>query len=296
MNLRTMAVAFALALAATSAEPALAGSEETPTPAASPAVTATPLPPPPPGPSGTASPAASPTPVATPSKKDTVRVFGREVGELPKTPSAGDLKKGLSGRFPYLRVAVGGGGVAIERSSTVDTSKTGGSKSDPQDSKLRGPSGSMEASLGIVLVPHLLLSGTVVANYVHVTEIDNEDGPDVELESGGQFSAVGLSVDWLQNPKGGEGLFAGAMLGGGAFSAELPENSVGIQRLGGSGPVLSLGVGYLTRLPHEKWRGGVQARVTLSPYLRGETEENEVVYREIDQALGVCLMATLSYF
>lgn len=291
-----MAVAFALVLSAASAEPALAGSEEAPTPTASPAVTATPLPPPPPGPGGTVAPAASPTPVATPSRKDKVKVFGKEVGELPKTPAAGDLQKGLSGRFPYLRVAVGGGGVAIERSSTVDTSKTGGSKSDPRDSKLRGPTGSMEASLGIVLIPHLLLSGTVVANYVHVTEIDNEDGPDAALESGAQFSAVGLSVDWLQNPKGGEGLFAGAMLGGGAFSAELPENSVGIQRLGGSGPVLSVGVGYLARLPHEKWRGGVQARVTLSPYLSGETEENEVVYREIDQALGVCMMATLSYF
>ena len=292
MSFRTLVVALALSAVALSAEPSFAGSEETPT--ATPAGTATPFPTPPPGPDGFASP--TPTPVGTPSKKDKVKVFGREVGELPKTPAAGDLGKGLTGRFPYLRVAVGGGAAAVERSSTVDTSKTGGSKSSARDSKLSGPAGSMEASLGVVAIPHLLLSGTIVANYVHATEIDNESGPDGELENGAQFSAIGLSADWLQNPKGHEGLFAGAMLGVGAFSAELPENSVGIQRLGGTGPVLSLGVGYLARLPHEKWRGGVQARVTLSPYLQGETEEDEVVYREIDRALGVCVMATLSYF
>ena len=286
MSLRTLAVALALVLAALSVEPARAASEETPTPAptASPAVTETPVP------EGT----ASPTPVATPPTKDKVKVFGREVGELPKIPTAGDLV--AAGRFPYVRVAVGGGAVAVERSSTVDARKTGGAKSAARDSQLRGPSGGMEASLGIVVVPHLLLSATVLANYVHVTQIDNDEGPDVELERGAQFSALGLSVDWLQDPKGGEGLFASAMLGGGAYSAELPENDVGIQRVGGSGPVLSFGAGYLARLPHEKWRGGVQARVTLSPYLQGETERDEIVYREIDQALGVYLMATLSYF
>ena len=186
MSFRPIFVALALAFGTLSA--AFAGSEETPTPTATPAGTATPFPTPPPGPDGFASP--TPTPVATPSTKDKVKIFGREVGELPKIPTPREVEKGIAGKFPYLRVSVGGGAAAVERSSTVDARKTGGGKSSARDSKLSGPTGSMEASLGIVPVPHLLLSGTVVANYVHVTEIDNEDGPDVELESGAQFSAT----------------------------------------------------------------------------------------------------------
>jgi hypothetical protein len=170
----------------------------------------------------------------------------------------------------YLRVGLGIGGLALERSTDKELFER-----DPDSkSSIRGGGGVFELSIGGTPAEGLVIAGTLLSHSVADPTVKYDGGEEVELSDPLVFALLGGTVDWYPNAHGG--FHFGGTLG---VAAAVVERSEGTADIGGAGLGLSALAGYDWWVGDE-WSLGVLGRLS-GARVRGEPTET-VGDRELD--------------
>ncbi len=162
----------------------------------------------------------------------------------------------------YLRVALGIGGVALER-KTDDELFEG----DPDSkSNIRGGGGVFELSIGGTPAEGLVIAGTLLSHSVADPTLKFDGGEEVELSDPLLFALLGATVDWYPNAH--RGFHFGGTLGP---ALAVVERSEGTPDIGGVGIGLSALAGYDWWVGDE-WSLGVLGRLSAAR-VRGKPVE-----------------------
>ncbi len=237
--------------------------------------------PPPPPPPPAATPAA-PTPAPAPAPATAAAAPTEQYAYPAPPPAAEDTTVHNHDSF-YLRLALGFGGMVMDRDGSGENAVTGGAFNGK--SKIQGGGSASELSIGGTIASGFVLCGTLYTQTVFDAKLEPESGSDVGLGGNLNFLLLGIGVDWFPDPKGG--FHFGGTLGVAAAVAQTPDNSL-FDNLGGAGGALSLEVGYDFWIA-DQWSLGPMLRITGAS-LHGEDSVGNVTAKEDDTIRAASLM------
>jgi hypothetical protein len=167
----------------------------------------------------------------------------------------------------YLRLALGIGGLRMDRTVEVET-ELAPDRELVDDSTIEGGAGHFELTLGGTPARGLVIGGSVLTHSVSEVDIDREAGEDVPLDSPLHFSLWGVTLDYFPDANGG--FHFGGTAGIAVAFAQLPDE-YDFEGIGGAGLGLSLGIGYDWWVADE-WSLGMLGRYTGAGIMGEDTE------------------------
>ncbi len=187
----------------------------------------------------------------------------------------------------FLRLAVGGAGLKMEREGQVTSGST---NYYTGKSSIAGGAGATELSIGGTLGRHWVLAATLINHEIADPKLKRENESDLSLNGPLHFLMLGGSVEYFPDAKGG--FHFGGTIGFAGAWVKSPD-PIFTEYIGGAGGAISLSGGYAWWLS-ERWSLGVHVRITGAK-VHGEDRAFGVTGSEDDSVAAFALSAEALY-